>query len=241
VPAGSGQGPHPVVVVVHGGLWLDSYGRELMDSVCADLAGRGWLAWNLEYRRVGSRWAAGGWPATFADVAAGIDHLTAVPDLADPQRVTVLGHSAGGHLAMWAAARARLPDGAPGARPAVRVRAAVALAGVLDLVAAARGRRSVVGPGVVRLLGGRPDDVPDRYRLASPVERLPLGIPQLLVHGEHDGTVPSDQSRDYALRALEAGDPVELAIVGVGHMDLVDPWSPAWALVVDWLSGSPGT
>jgi len=235
----TGSGPHAVVVVVHGGLWLDSYGRDLMDSVCADLAERGWLAWNLEYRRVGSRRSAGGWPATFADVAAGIDHLGAHPDLADPGRVAVVGHSAGGHLAMWAAARPGLPDGAPGAHPEIRVRAAVALAGVLDLTAAAGDRRSPVGPGVVRLLGGRPDEVPDRYRLGSPAERLPLGLPQLVLHGEADGTVPPDQSRDYAHRAQEAGDPVELRLLpGVGHMDLIDPRTAAWALVVEWLAAT---
>ncbi len=235
-----GQGPHPVVVVLHGGLWLDTFGRNLMASVCGDLAERGWLAWNLEYRRVGSRWSGGGWPATFADVAAGIDHLATCPAIADAGRVVVLGHSAGATLAMWAAARPGLPDGAPGAGPKVAIRAAVSLSGVLDLVAAVHDRRSVIGSAVVRFLGGRPDEVPDRYRLASPVDRLPLGVPQLVVHGETDGTVPTEQSRDYARRAMEAGDPVELAVVPrAGHMDLLDPRSPAWAIAADWLASRP--
>jgi len=235
-PSGRGGGPHPVVVVVHGGLWLDSYGRGLMDSVCADLAGRGWLAWNLEYRRVGSRWSGGGWPATFTDVAAGIDVLADHEDIADLGRVAIVGHSAGAPLALWAAARPGLPDGAPGAHPGVTLRAAVSLSGVLDLAAAAHDRRSVVGPGVIRFLGGRPDEVPDRYRLASPVERLPLGVPQLVVHGEHDGTVPPGQSVGYARLAQEAGDEVELRLAPrAGHMDLVDPRSAAWTATADWL------
>ena len=241
VPRGRGPGPYPVVVVVHGGLWLDAFGRDLMDAACADLAGRGWLAWNLEYRRVGSfrlgaRWAGGGWPGTFADVAAGIDHIIQCPDTADPGRVAALGHSAGGQLAMWAAARPGLPDGAPGAHPAVVLRRVVSLAGVLDLTAAVEDPRLVVG-GVAGLLGGRPDQVPDRYRLASPVERLPLGIPQMVVHGEDDRTVPPDHSREHARRAREAGDVVDLAIVPrTGHMELIDPRSQAWATVVDWLA-----
>jgi len=227
-------------VVVHGGLWLETYGCDLMHSVCADLAGRGWLAWNLEYRRVGSAWSGGGWPATLADVAAGIDHLVDLPDLADPGRVVVLGHSAGAQLAMWAAARPHLLDGVPGARPRVKLRAAVSLAGILDLTTAADDRRSVIGTGVVKFLGGRPEEVADRYAHASPVEHLPLGIPQLVVHGGRDGTIPVDQSTEYARRAEEAGDPVELAIVAeASHMDLVDPRSPAWVVVADWLARLP--
>jgi acetyl esterase/lipase len=229
-----------VVVSIHGGLWLEAYGRDLMDSVCADLAERGWLVWNLEYRRVGSRSSGGGWPATFTDVAAGIDALADHADLADLGRVAVVGHSAGAPLALWAAARRGLPDGAPGAHPEVTVRAAVSLSGILDLAAAARSRRSLVGPGVVRFLGGRPDEVPDRYRLASPVARLPLGpgVRQLIVHGENDGTVPPEQSIDYARRAAEAGDPVEMDLIArAGHMDLLDPRSPGWTATADWLDG----
>jgi dipeptidyl aminopeptidase/acylaminoacyl peptidase len=117
----------------------------------------------------------------------------------------------------------------------VVIRKVVSLAGILDLTAAVEDTRSAVG-GVVRLLGGGPGEVPDRYRLASPVERVPLGVPQLVVHGQHDGAVPLDQSRGYARRAREAGDEVELVIVPrAGHMDLIDPRSPGWILAADWL------
>ncbi len=238
LPEGRAPGPHPVVVSIHGGLWLDAYGRELMDSVCADLAERGWLAWNVEYRRVGGRWAGGGWPATFSDVAAAVDALADHDDMADLGRVAIVGHSAGAPLAMWAAARPGLPDGAPGAHPRVTVRAAVSLSGILDLAAAARDDRSVTGPGVVRFLGGGPDEFPRRYRLASPAERLPLGpeVRQLVVHGENDGTVPPQQSAGYVRRATAAGDPVELRVVpGAGHMDLVDPRTRGWTDTAEWL------
>ncbi len=241
-PEGRGSGPHPVVVSIHGGLWLDAYRRDLMDSVCADLAGRGWLAWNLEYRRLGARRPAGGWPKTFADVAAGVDALADHATLADLGRVAVVGHSAGAPLALWAAARPGLPDGAPGAHPRVTVGAAVSLSGILDFAAGALDRRSVVGPGLIRFLGGGPDEVPDdRYRLASPAERLPLGpsVRQLIVHGQNDGTVPPEQSLDYARRALDAGDPVEMRLVPrAGHMDLIDPRSAAWTATAEWLDGA---
>lgn len=223
-------GPHPVVVVLHGGFWQAMYGRRLMNRLSAGLAGAGFAAWNLEYRRVG---AGGGWPATFLDVAAGVDAVARLPGV-DAGRVTTLGHSAGGQLSLWAAARPGLPMGAPGASPAVVVGSAISLAGVLDLVDAAR--RGVGGPAVSQLLGGRPADVAERYDLASPLARVPIGVPQLLVHGEADRHVPVDMSRRYADAALAAGDDVDLITpTGVNHMDLLDPRSPAWAATLDWL------
>lgn len=229
----SGSGPHPVAVVLHGGFWQAMYGRRLMARLSTDLAATGVAAWNLEYRRIGG---GGGWPATFDDVAAGVDALAAVPGL-DLSRVTALGHSAGGQLALWAAARPGLPAGVPGASPAVVVTAAVALAGVLDLADA--DRRGIGGRSVSQLLGGRVDQVPDRYRLASPIERLPLGVPQLVVHGAGDRHVPAEVSECYAGAAWAAGDDVELAVdPDAAHMDLIDPRSPAWAVVLDWLRRS---
>jgi acetyl esterase/lipase len=229
-----GPGPHPVVVLVHGGFWRAAYGRDLMEPLAADLAGRGWASWNVEYRRVGQ--PGGGWPGTAADVAAALDHLAAVGPRArlDLERVVAVGHSAGGHLALWLACRPGLPAGAPGAGPVVRVAAAVSQAGVADLAAGCR----LSNGAAVDLLGGRPDEVPDRYRLASPSERVPIGVPQLLVHGLDDDTVPVDQSRRHAAAARAAGDRVELVeLPGVGHMDVIDPASPAWAAVVDHLPG----
>ena len=229
----AGDAPAPVVVVVHGGFWRARYGVELARPLAADLAARGWAAVAVEYRRVG---AGGGWPATVEDVAAALDALPDVPgrDRLDLSDVTVVGHSAGGHLAAWAAGRARLPDGAPGAAPRVPVTAAVCQAGVLDLAAAVA---ADLGSGAtVGFLGGRPEQVPDRYALADPVRLLPTGVPVLCVHGEQDTTVPLDQSERYRAAATAAGDTVEVTVVPGDHMVVIDPAGEAWRRTVEWLS-----
>jgi acetyl esterase/lipase len=167
-------------------------------------------------------------------VAAGIDHLGRLGEPLDLSRVVAIGHSAGGHLAVWAAARRGLPAGAPGAEPSVRLSGAVAQAGLVDLREAAR--LDLSRGAAARLLGGPPGKLPQRYDLASPVERLPLGVPQLLVHGEADDVVPPDISHRYARRAAEAGEPCELVeLPGVGHMEHLDPRSEAWSAVPRWL------
>jgi acetyl esterase/lipase len=199
--------PVGVAVVLHGGFWRDRYDRHLMDALCADLASRGWTAWNLEYRRLGS---GGGWPATGEDVAAGIEALAR-------RGAVAIGHSAGGHLALWAAAEGL-------------VRAAVGQAAVSDLREAQR--LSLSGGVVGDLLGDAPP-----YAAASPLERLPLGVPQLLVHGEDDAIVPVSMSREYERAARAAGDDVELAALpGVGHFEHLDPASEAWRAVLRWLA-----
>jgi acetyl esterase/lipase len=225
--------PWPVAVLIHGGYWRARYDLRLQDRLVPDLAGRGCAVWNLEYRRLGWR-SRGGWPATFEDVAAGIDHLGRLDAPLDLARVVVIGHSAGGQLALWAAARRGLPAGAPGAEPAVRPTAAVAQAGLVDLREAAR---LDLPRGAARsLLGGPPGKLPRRYDMASPIERLPLGVPQLLVHGDADDSVPVELSRRYAERAREAGDPCALVeLPGCGHFEHLDPSSHAWRVVTDWL------
>lgn len=234
----AGPGPWPVVALLHGGFWRAGRTLELMRPLAADLAGRGFAAWNLEYRRVGQ--PGGGWPGTCEDVAAGLDHLAGLAGRAplDLDRLVVAGHSAGGHLALWSAARAGLPAGAPGAAPLVTPGLAVSLAGVCDLHAGAAdgiGEDAVAG-----FLGATPDQEPERYRLASPRARLPLGVRQLLVHGDADSRVPVEQSRAYAAAAAAAGDPVELVeLAGVDHMAVIDPASPAWAEVTHRLGRFP--
>jgi acetyl esterase/lipase len=229
VPAEEG-GPWPAVVLVHGGFWRQRWDRTTTTPLARDLAARGFVAWNLEYRRPGP---GADWPATLLDVAAGIDALADL-DVVDVNRIVALGHSAGGQLALWAASRPALPPDAPGARPRVRLRGAVSLAGVVDLVA---GAEANLGDGACRaFLGGSPADVPERYALASPAARLPLGVPQLLVHGEVDDIVPPSQSRDYAAAAAAAGDEVELVeLPGAGHFDVVEPADAAWLAVVERL------
>jgi acetyl esterase/lipase len=233
-----GPAPAPVAVVLHGGFWRAAYGVDLARPLAADLAGAGFAAVAVEYRRVGG---GGGWPATLDDVAAALDSLPGLPeaerlDLAD---VTVIGHSAGGHLAAWLAGRGRLPDGAPGARPRVRVTSVVLQAGVLDLEHADDRR---LGDGAVRaLLGGSPAEVPERYAVADPVRLLPTGAAVLCVHGSRDDVVPVQQSERYAQAAAAAGDEVEVRVLPVDHMGLIDPASDAWTAVRAWLShGRPG-
>jgi acetyl esterase/lipase len=236
-PAGS---PAGVAVVIHGGFWRAAYDRHLMDDLCLDLAAAGWTAWNLEYRRTAG---GGGWPATFEDVAAGIDHLANAETseglalghvLRRHGVVVAIGHSAGGHLALWAAARPRLPAAAPGADPVVRVTHAVSQAGVVDLAEAARLHLS--RDAATELVGTSPGDDPERWRLASPAALVPLGVPQLLVHGARDDIVPAALSEAYAERAREHGDDAEAVVLpGVGHFEHLDPRSSAWRVVLDWL------
>jgi acetyl esterase/lipase len=232
-PPAPGDGRWPVAVLMHGGFWSARYDLRLGDRLVEDLAGRGFAVWNLEYRRLGWR-SGGGWPATLEDVAAGMDHLGKLDAPLDLARVVAIGHSAGAQLAFWAAARRGLPAGAPGAEPSVRPSAAVAQAGVLDLREAAR--LELARGATQRFLGGPPGKLPRRYDLASPIERLPLGVPQLLVHGEADDLVPIAIARRHHERAREAGDRCELvALPGVGHMKHLDPRSEAWQAAVRWL------
>lgn len=203
LPAGE---PRGVAVIVHGGFWRQAYGLELGRPLATDLVAAGWAAWNVEYRRVGG---GGGWPATFDDVAAAVDALD--PEL-PLDRVVAIGHSAGGHLAAWLAARTS----------GVRLRGAVSQAGVLDLADAAR---NGVGNGAVQdLLGGGPDEVPERYAAASPIARLPIGVPVTCVHGTLDGNVPIRQSERFT---AASGD--ELVVLdGVEHFAVIDPTTAAW-------------
>jgi acetyl esterase/lipase len=220
-----GDGPaRGVALVVHGGYWRQRHGLELGRPLAADLAGAGWAAWNVEYRRVGGD---GGWPATFEDVAAAADLLAGpVQEAARGRlpldRVVGIGHSVGGQLACWLAARPGLPDGAPGAGPAVRLRGVVSQAGVLDLVDGA----ALSDAAAVDLLGGPPSEVPDRYALASPVARLPFGVPVVCVHGTVDANVPLRQSERFV---AAAGAEAELVVLpGADHFAVIDPSTDAW-------------
>ncbi len=221
--------PVPVAVIVHGGFWRDAFDLSLGRPLAATLPQQGWAALNIEYRRVGS---GGGDPATFDDVGAAIDVLAgAAGDAAsragvelDLQRVVAIGHSAGGHLAVWAASR---PD------PRVAVAAAVSQAGVLDLRAAAADR---LGGGAAQaFLGGEPGELPERYDAASPIEQLPLGVPVLCVHARDDGIVPLSQSEGFVAAATAVGDDAELTAVDGDHFVVIDPASAAWSIVLDWI------
>ena len=211
----------PLVCLFHGGFWRMPHGRDELTPIARDLAASGFVVWNLEYRRVGPGGHA--WPATFQDIDALVAHL---PRLAEAERqidltrLAFAGHSAGGHLAFWAAASALRHARAP------RPRAVVGLAPILDLVAA--DAAGVGNHAVAALLGGGRDDVPERYAGASPRALLPLGLRQYVIHGDADTAVPVQLSRDYAVAADEAGDDVTCIVLpGGDHMAFVDPSSQA--------------
>jgi acetyl esterase/lipase len=221
VPAG--PGPHPVVVLIHGGAWRANWERDLMDPMAVDLGARGYATWNLDYRRVGT---GGGRPETFEDIVAGIDALADVDAPLDLERVTVLGHSAGGQLALWAAAQ-----------PETRVEPTliISIAGVPDLVQGAE--RGVYERAIEGLMDGLPADRPAEYAAASPAELLPIGTPQLLVHGLRDLADNVDMNRVYAARARAAGDKVEtVELPDSDHFDLIEPGTPGWETVARLLS-----
>ncbi|PJJ77301.1 acetyl esterase/lipase [Sediminihabitans luteus] len=239
LPTGTEVGPVPVVVLVHGGYWSAQYDRSLEDALVRDLVGDGYAVWNVEYRGVGATDPAseGGWPGTFEDVAAAVDLLPDALAEAGVERgpTAVVGHSAGGTLALWLASRDTLPDGAPGADPRLVPDVVVSQAGVNDLAAASAAGAG--GGAVDALMGGAPDEVTDdRYALADPARRLPTGVPTLVVVGADDTTVPVAQSTGYADAASAAGDDVTLEVVdGEEHFAQLDPASTSWTRTRDWL------
>ena len=216
VPAGR----LPTVVLVHGGFWRAAYDLSLEDEVAAHLAGRGWLVWNVDYRP-----SSAPWPATLSDTAAAYDHLVTgrYADRVDPERLSVVGHSAGGHLALWLASRDRLPAGAPGGqRRGPQPAAVVAQAPVAALADGARERLG--GGAVVALVGGTPEQVPERYAVADPVALLPTGVRTVCVHAAGDDVVPHSQSEKYV---AAAGSAAELVQYPGGHFEHLDPESEA--------------
>ena len=220
----AGAGPHPVAVLFHGGFWYHAWERDLMDGLALDLAHRGVAAWNAEYRRVG---AGGGWPATGEDAARAVDHLVALAPVyrLDLGRVALVGHSAGAQLALWVAARGR--------RGEVHPALVVGLASIADLEEA-RDRR-IGGGSVARLFDV---DADDDLVEASPRARVPIGVPQLLVHAVDDDVVPPSQTTAYAEAARAAGDDVTVLMLETGgHFAVIDPTSPGWSTVACNLVG----
>ena len=221
-----GPGPHPVVVLVHGGFWKSHWELDLMDDLAIDLAGAGWAAWNVEYRK-----GPGSWRHALDDVAAAVDHLALLADDhgLDTDRVALVGHSAGGHLVLWAAGR-RDHGPEPPSRTPVHPALVVPLAPVTDLVDCAH--RGLGDRAAQLFLGAEPAAEPDRYRLADPMQRLPVGARTVIVQGLADGSDLIDHNRRFAQLAGRVGEPVELLeLDGTDHFHVIDPATPAWAEV----------
>jgi acetyl esterase/lipase len=226
-------GSHPVLVLLHGGCWrADLPGLELMAYAADDLRQHGFAVWNVEYRRLGE--VGGGYPGTFEDIASAVDWLRKLANVKrlDLSSVVAVGHSAGGHLALWAAARRRLPKSSPlyGDDP-LPIKAVVSLAGIADLSAyRAYGPPACGGPRVIDFLDGAPSRGPwDVFNDTSPAEMLPIGVPQAIISGSLDPIVPAAFGHAYAAKAIAAGDPVqEITMKDAGHFELIDPKSSSF-------------
>ena len=226
-----GAGPYPTAIMIHGGFWRAQYSLEYMGHLAAAFARAGIASWNLEYRRIGN--LGGGWPNTFLDVAAGADY---VRELAkkyplDLKRVITVGHSAGGHLALWLAARPRIESGDPLATPdPLAIRGSAPIAGVVDLRRAWELRLS--DGAVSELMGGPPEKLAKRYHAGSPIELVPLGVRVRLLHGTEDSVVPIEISNGYQKAANRVGDDARLVVLpGGDHFGPVDPRSEHWPSV----------
>ena len=218
--------PVPLVIVIHGGFWRAQYGLDLMDPLAANLAARGYAAWNIEYRRVGQ---GGGYPGTLDDVALAVDTIASVADQysLDLASTVVVGHSAGGHLALWTAGRSMLPAGAPGADPVVVPRLAIGQGPVFDLRA---GDAEGLGGGAVTdFIGGSVAEFPERYDIATP--STVSGVPLASVRGVDDDIVPERFTVPTPI-----GDVVTVDVPG-DHFVLIDPASEAWQAVIELIEG----
>jgi acetyl esterase/lipase len=232
-------GPHPVAIVIHGGCWVAKLGNmppnavafDIMRPLAAALTGAGIVTWNIEYRRLGNE--GGGWPGTFRDVGNAADFLRTLARerQLDLTRVIAIGHSAGGHLAMWLAARPKLTNTSDlYISDPLRLTGIVDLDGPADLKATLSLQQPVCGsPVVTDLLGGSPDERPERYRDGSPIERLPLGVPQAVFAGR----MFAAQAAPYEMASKRAGDTVVATVLPTAtHFVFIDPQSDVWPQVM---------
>jgi acetyl esterase/lipase len=233
LPAHADNDATPLVILIHGGAWLSHIGADSFEQFSRHLAERGLAVLNVEYRRVGS---GGGWPTTFTDVAAALDSVPAInrqiPQL-DHRNAVVVGHSAGGQLAMWAGTRHRLDGDEVGANPKFRPTHVISLAGPLDM-------RKAVTLGddrIVRVMGGTPEEVPERYTSVDPIQNIDPDTPVVAAAGTDDKVVPPVLAGDY-VRAVKrsGGDAYSVLMPGENHVSIVDSRTDAFRQVVELIT-----
>jgi acetyl esterase/lipase len=217
----------PLVILIHGGCWLKAYSAEHIRPLASKLQNKGYAVASIEYRRIGDN--GGGWPGSFDDILQAINSTKALTNI-NPDEIYLMGHSAGGHLALWAASR--FSNQSPFAnRLSVKIKRVVALAPITNLITYAAGNSSCER-ATPQLLGGLPKDQPQRYQLASP-HLLRLNAPAILIHGAADPIVPIDQSREYAHTSKTAA---LRTLPKLGHFDLIDPNGTAFQEILNALS-----
>lgn len=232
------NGLYPTIVLIHGGCWRDRFGLGQLGQMARRLNQSGIAVWCLEYRRVNieieqAADMRGGWPMTFVDVATGADFLRTLAHEyhLDLDRVGAVGHSAGGHLALWLAARSKLSaDSALYTENPLSLCGVVSLAGIPDLAVAQT--ENICSGAPAELMGGKPEDFPERYAQGSPAELLPLGIPQCYIVGWDDEIVPADYLRRFVTKARATGDPVQLHVLPyAAHFEVIAAESDAFLIV----------
>jgi acetyl esterase/lipase len=229
-----GSDPHPVAIVIHGGCWLSIANLHVMDHFCDELTKVGIATWNLEYRRVDS--PGGGWPGTFNDIGQGVDYIRILAEKynLDLSRVVCIGHSSGGHLALWAGARHRVSESSQlFSENPLKPTGVVSLAGPADLRGMVERTKAVCGGDVIHtLLGGSFEEVPDRYRNASPATLLPNGVKQIVIHGADDPAVPPELGQEYVEAGNLLGESIGFFVIPeASHFELIAPWTSSWPIV----------
>lgn len=228
IPVLSDGDSAPVLVLIHGGCWLSAYDLHLMDAIATDLVSRGYAVWNIEYRRIGDR--GGGFPGTFNDVIDGINFVRTL-SLSFPldlDRVILMGHSAGGHLALWSTL-AKSGEITPAL--GIDVKGIVSLAGVTDLQEYYESDPEKCGGNIASLLGGSPDEVQSRYDQYSPSAFKQMSTAVVLVQGENDRIVPYDMVRDFYEKFKDNSDVRLYSVPDGGHFDVISPQTTSWPVI----------
>lgn len=233
------NGVYPVIVSIHGGFWQKKYSLDENTSIVEDLTQRGFATWNIEYRRLGEQ--GGGWIGTFVDIINAFNHLNQLENefSLDLTSIVVLGHSAGGQLAIWLSAlNSKDHSDYFKTTPLIPIRCVISLAGVMDLEKLWKIHEDFELPSLVAgLLDGTPKEVPSHYSKTSPIELIPVDIEQILIHGENDRQVPVEMSINYYNKALEKGARIHLEILfDTDHFMIIDPYSLAWNKVLESLN-----